>query len=244
MRRASTQPYPFDAEGFKSLLIKAIGEKNQAEFARESGMSTSYLSKYLNLKMDKPPMNSTLEKIALFSDSRVSIYELQKVAGYISESDYELKTTGKYHSTSYYTNYGRLPIIIENQNRSISNMLRNYDTQLPKAEFDNELKAILTEHNITWIFVFVDSLDIEDTTSWVLIEKFIRFSRLSQSEKIKISLVTSNPERYKENIEKSSIINGLCISHILTNSDGYGILEETYSAKHGLSDNDIESLRI
>lgn len=85
MSRAVTLDYEFDKDAFTALLIKAKAGKKQIDFANEIGVSKGYLCKYLNGRFEKPPVPSTLKKIADHCDNRVSFAELLQAAGYSPE---------------------------------------------------------------------------------------------------------------------------------------------------------------
>ncbi|MFW6029887.1 MAG: LexA family protein [Halanaerobiales bacterium] len=74
----------FDKKQFKNLLEKAIDDKTITQFSKESGVNRTYLSKYLNLKLDTAPNPDILEKIANNSEN-ITYEELMTAAGYLNE---------------------------------------------------------------------------------------------------------------------------------------------------------------
>lgn len=79
----------FDKKLFKELLKEAIGDKSIAQYARECGVDRSYLSRFLNLKLDNPPQPETLEKIAKNTD-KLTYEDLMLAAGYYSGKSNDL----------------------------------------------------------------------------------------------------------------------------------------------------------
>lgn len=77
----------FDKNKF-AQIIKNIKEiySSQEEFAEKSGIGRTYLSQYMNMKLDKPPKPEILEKLAVSSNGIVTYDELMTVCGY---SDYD-----------------------------------------------------------------------------------------------------------------------------------------------------------
>ena len=55
MRRKELTDFPFDKEVFKEVIIKARGDRSQAEFCQDTGLSYAYLNKYANGKLSDAP---------------------------------------------------------------------------------------------------------------------------------------------------------------------------------------------
>lgn len=45
----------FQKNLFKEQLIKLMNGRNTTEFSEQTGFNRTYLSKYINLKLDRPP---------------------------------------------------------------------------------------------------------------------------------------------------------------------------------------------
>lgn len=67
-----------------ALILKNILEtyNNQREFSKKSEINRTYLSQYMNMKLDKPPKPETLMKLAHASNCVTKYSELMKVCGY------------------------------------------------------------------------------------------------------------------------------------------------------------------
>lgn len=77
----------FEQEKFSNILkeiVKTYG--SVSELAKYTHQSRSYFSKYINLRLDKPPTPKVLEKIANASKGITTYEELMQICGYISLS--------------------------------------------------------------------------------------------------------------------------------------------------------------
>lgn len=107
----------FDVELFSEILQKISNSySSKTEFSEKSGVNRTYLSKYINKKLNQPPTPKILEKIAISSHGIVSYADLMEVCGY-------LKTVN------------RLEIKKEEYNKNIKNILSKNFAQ-------NELQII------------------------------------------------------------------------------------------------------
>lgn len=77
----------FDREKFKELLIKAMGDRTQEEFAELCGVNRTYLSKYTNMRLDNPPSPNILRRIAQNAHNDVTYEQLMDAAGHISKEE-------------------------------------------------------------------------------------------------------------------------------------------------------------
>lgn len=76
----------FDKNKF-AQIIKNIKEtyNSQEEFSKKSGIGRTYLSQYMNMKLDKPPKPEILEKLANASRGIVNYGQLMGICGYLDE---------------------------------------------------------------------------------------------------------------------------------------------------------------
>lgn len=70
---------------FKDQLQSLIGNQTIKDFADITGMNRTYLSKYLNLRLDKPPSPSLLKTIA---NNVVTYEELMVSCGYLQSQTF------------------------------------------------------------------------------------------------------------------------------------------------------------
>ena len=77
----------FDKAKF-AQIIKEIKNTytSQEEFSKKSGIGRTYLSQYMNMKIDKPPKPEILEKLAFHSNGIVGYLQLMAICGYINDN--------------------------------------------------------------------------------------------------------------------------------------------------------------
>lgn len=77
----------FDKNKF-AQIIKNIKEtySSQEEFAEKSGIGRTYLSQYMNMRLDTPPKPKILERLATSSNGITDYSELMEVCGYINDN--------------------------------------------------------------------------------------------------------------------------------------------------------------
>lgn len=77
----------FNQDQFANLLRK-INEtySTMTDFAKSASFDRTYISKYINKKLDNPPTPKILEKIANSSNGLVTYEELMEICGYASKT--------------------------------------------------------------------------------------------------------------------------------------------------------------
>ncbi len=82
----------FDKKRF-AQIIKNISDTydNQREFAEKSEINRTYLSQYMNMKLDEPPKPKILKKLSTASSGIISYTELMIICGYFQEPKKELE---------------------------------------------------------------------------------------------------------------------------------------------------------
>lgn len=75
-----------DTERFIDLLTKAQGNRTRTQFAKDCGISLPHLSKLINNRIEKPPIPSTLKKLADHAANGVTYEELLDAVGYNVEA--------------------------------------------------------------------------------------------------------------------------------------------------------------
>lgn len=75
----------FDIKLFSEILQKISNSySSMTEFSEKSEVNRTYLSKYINMKLDNPPTPKILEKIANASNGITSYEKLMFICGYVS----------------------------------------------------------------------------------------------------------------------------------------------------------------
>lgn len=95
----------FNKEKF-AQIIKNIKEmyNSQEEFSKKSDIGRTYLSQYMNMKLEEPPKPRILEKLANASNGTVTFKELMNICGY-SEKTLESKVLSIYELLKKYHKY-------------------------------------------------------------------------------------------------------------------------------------------
>lgn len=75
-------------------IIKKINElyENQTDFANKASINRTYLSQYMNLKLDSPPSPKKLRGIADASKGVTTYEELMEICGHVNESKFNNKS--------------------------------------------------------------------------------------------------------------------------------------------------------
>lgn len=180
MLRKEYAENPFQKEEYGRLLKLALGRRNQKQFCEDAGLSRSYINKYINAMMDKPPTIGTIEKIADATED-VSFGELLVAAGYDPEK-YERKETmkGKVDDAGQYL---IMPVLLNIMNS-------DYEWSISSQGYrEGEPVQIVIENEPVrdWYFIPVTKKDVarEDILAALMSDQ--QFTNTS-----KVSFVTQN----------------------------------------------------
>ncbi len=81
----------FDKDKFANTIKKIKEEySNQEDFSKISGIGRTYLSQYMNAKLEKPPKPKILKKLANASHGIISYTELMLICDYLHDDFDEL----------------------------------------------------------------------------------------------------------------------------------------------------------
>ena len=79
----------FDKEAFSNIIQDIINNyESQREFAKISSINRTYISQYINKKIDSPPKPEILKRLADKSKGVVDYDTLMKVCGYIKNDNH------------------------------------------------------------------------------------------------------------------------------------------------------------
>lgn len=85
----------FNQNLFANILSKINSTyDSMTEFGKKADLDRSYISKYINKKLDNPPSPDILKKISEASNGIASYYELMEICGYIDLSSVFLLNDG------------------------------------------------------------------------------------------------------------------------------------------------------
>lgn len=177
----------FDKEKFANIINKIKNTyENQVEFSEKSGVGRTYLSQYMNMKIDKPPKPDILKKIADSSQGIVAYSELMKICGYIEE----IQSYEDYASTrlkelkpellSLEENFSNL-----NLNEEEQELLENYKIQ--KENLQNEYSN-LSDTDKSYE-------DISATRDW----------HMAESSKLLDSVLHNNSKNIRKDVIKKAL---------------------------------------
>lgn len=78
----------FDKKFFSNTLKKIYNQyPNQNNFARSANVNRTYISKYINEKLEEPPSPKILRRLAKASKELITYQELMKMCGYLNEDE-------------------------------------------------------------------------------------------------------------------------------------------------------------
>ena len=198
MRRTEFTDYPFDKEAFKAVIQRAKGDRSQADFCEECGLSYSYISRYANGKTNEAPTLQTIKKIALATKS-VTYEELLTAAGYDADKYRDDRPIGAFRKDFIY------PVFI-----GITNSPYDWRIESSGCKDGEPFEIIIERQNIKkWFFVPVTKEDVtkDDVISTLLNQpKFVPGS--------KVSFITDDDEIFKKLKVVEFPLISLCVSVI------------------------------
>lgn len=100
MSRPMSPKRDFDAQKLVELLTRAQGNRTRSQFAEDCGMSIGHLSRCFHKKLTKPPLPSTLGKIAAVAQNGVTYDSLLDAAGY-DVKKYVMAAAKKFNSIPF-----------------------------------------------------------------------------------------------------------------------------------------------
>lgn len=135
----------FNKETFAKVL-KKINEtyENQTYFGKASGVNRTYLSQYMNLKLDSPPSPKVLKGLADASKGIVSYEELMEICGYIDIDNNTISNEEKLELV--YNLQTDLNILKDNTKQLKQNLFTQYVVK------DSSMAPLLDKEDIAHIF--------------------------------------------------------------------------------------------
>lgn len=165
-------------------IIKNIKEtySSQEEFAKTSEIGRTYLSLYMNMKLDEPPKPKILEKLAKASNGITTYEELMQICGYYRDSNLSNESNivkrileenssilKKYHLTNeQYEELQKILLKRNEEQESIERQLNSFVNCSSFEGFDNELTVadlyndiIKINENISYVLKSYQYTDLE-----------------------------------------------------------------------------------
>lgn len=198
MRRKELTDYPFNKEVFRDVIIRARGDRSQADFCVDCGLSYAYMNRYANAKNEDAPTLSTIKKIAVATKT-VTYEELLTAAGYDAEKYKDDRPVGVSRKDFIY------PVFIGIANSP-------YDWRIESRGYENNepFEIIIERNDINkWFFVPVTKADITKDEIQNILMNQPKFTPGS-----KVSFVTDNAEIFEVLKAIELPLLSLCISVI------------------------------
>lgn len=151
----------FNKEKFADVLYKIIDTYNsQREFASISDVNRTSLSKYMNKKIDKPPLPRMLEKIAEYSNGVISYPELLQICGYVPSNNESFSQSLEIQLTEFIYNINEP--LLEKFNLTQSALTDLKSILVNRNELDSSVEAKLNN------FAIYNSSDSKELYSLLL----------------------------------------------------------------------------
>ena len=245
MSKAVNIDHEFNIEKYSKLLSQAQGGRTQTKFAKDCGLSVAYICKHLNKRINKPPIPSTLKKIAAVAANGITYEDLLDAAGYDVDKygNTDINTLSDSSSTIQELDFNKLATATITTALSNSNVKwfvnGNSISNNTYYDMDIELQDCQITH---WFFKFITIPSGSLSTNKEAFMECIysHFGQLTLYADIhtKYSFVTASSELY--NLVKSNPPTALAthISVILIDISTLSIRKEEY-IKTALSDNNI-----
>jgi len=239
MSKAVKPDFEFNIEKFSNLLERAKGGRSQSEFAKDCGISPAYLNRYINRKVEKAPIPTTIKKIAAVAANNISYKELLEAAGYDPEKYLDIA-------------------IISNSNPSDRHLLLSkiaYTTilnSLSNIDYPWRLYKTPEKH----VFDFSIIIDNDDINKWYFSPHFSTnpeatlnraaryYSNILYSgadSKSKYSFVTNSESLLEYLYNNPPHILNLLVSVILFNEKDLSIIKEVYLTSSTSLNDDIKA---
>lgn len=251
MSKAVNADREFNITKYAELLAKAKGGRTQTEFAKDCGLSTAYICKHLNGRIDRAPIPSTLKKIAAAAANGVSYEDLLDAAGYdVSKYSIVKDSTPNpdNNSRNWSLKFEKLATATITTALSKSNLKWSVKGTADNAALYDLDIEIIGEKISHWYFNFttMNAEEQESDKNSLLNRMFQYYGRLvliPTGINIKYSFVTDSQTFYDMLKANAPSALAMYISLILIDTSTLSVVKEEY-VKTAFSDklNDIISL--
>lgn len=118
----------FDKKTFSDILKKINSTYDtMTEFAEKSGVNRTYISKYINMKLDNPPTPKILMKIANNSNSITNYEELMDICGFLINNS-RLDELRDAQETLKYENLIKKLSLNKKEIHILNNLINNFES--------------------------------------------------------------------------------------------------------------------
>ncbi|SNU09761.1 Helix-turn-helix [Lachnospiraceae bacterium] len=237
MSKAVNPDFEFNKEEFSELLEKAKGGRSQNEFARDCGISPAYLNRYIKKKVEKPPIPSTINKIAKASVNNIAYKDFLFAAGY---------DIGKYPESYPNINKDKLdPIKDRLVYLAILNEFTQFEEEwkvsIPSPQKNYDFLIIIDNDKINkWYFAptFNETFNTEDNIFTKYYSKILSSGADSQS---KYSFVTFDSNLLERLCQNPPHLLNLLVSVILMDENYLTLKKEVYLESSSSYDDTVKN---
>lgn len=186
----------FNKEKFAQIL-KNINNTyiSQRDFAQKSEINRTYLSQYMNMKIEKPPKPEILARLANASNGVTTYEELMAVCGHIKENDFDTYLLGMLGLTEQdlieFDNSLKEIGLSENEKEIFQNIINKLDTTTQRNSNDTKLNinGYLENEPVETQSKIINALDLYRR----YIKKIAEFAKIQSSR--------NNTQKSKQNSE-------------------------------------------
>jgi len=237
MSKTVKQDHELNKGRLADLITLAQGGRTQKQFSEDCGLSKSYICRFLGGKFDKPPIPSTLKKIAATAANNVTYKDLLDAAGYDSD-----KYTASSAVIQEHAAFEKLALATVTSSLSQSNISWTATPSGKRSLAD--FKINITESSIIkeWWFTFKheDSLS-SDVNSVRQIFYYYGMLACRQIETgMKISIVTDSASLFDTYVQIAPYSLPILISIILVDTRKMSVIKEQYVPSALEVDNEIK----
>ncbi len=245
MGNAFQPDHDFNIDKFSELLQKAKGGRSQSEFAINCNVSLAYLNRYIKKKNSRPPMPTTIKKIAAVAANNISYEELLNAAGYDPEKYLEFSpatpiVTGTLNSSNM--------VLHKIAYSTVLNALSQTELSWKLDKTDNSIKtfsiSIDDEAVNRWYF----STHLSHTPSGMKIIPSIYYMYLFNSDadiNSKYSIVTNDEDLVNFLCANPPYILNVLVSVILIDDSDLSVIREEYlNSSASYKEEDLDKLRL
>lgn len=197
----------FDKVKFAQIL-KQISETydNQREFSKKSEINRTYISQYINMKIDEPPKPKLLEKLANSSNGITSYQELMNICGYLGSNNIT--------NDKLLEEYNKLNTLENKHDKE------KFNDSLKKLYFfsSEEFRIYLTLQKDIFNYIY-DNIKLDENDLNKLLKTYDFLSERSKKKLIKALFKFYNYEYEKHKIETN--INNMTTNNFSNNDNIY-----------------------
>lgn len=177
-------------------IIKNISEtyENQRDFSKKTGINRTYLSKYMNMRLEDPPKPNILKRLADNSNSTIKYNDLMKICGYVENTNTVFDTFSSIVLSLL--NPIKVKRVLNNFSYFCTYSVKSYKDFL-SSDFYHDNKTI---KNFTDVYLFSDFLKLHDLLVSILVENSI-------IECIELDYLSNNMELLLPNNTRFKFVN-------------------------------------